>query len=711
MPKLAVESSDNDVLSWVRAKVTEGVALLKKERAYNDVNTCIDYINGEQFPLRSRAISNLVDNRIRKIAFEIASALTDIRPIWNYEANNIKYAEHGEILNKLARAWWKYSRTDRKLYSAILYSLVGGTGYLYLYWNPNLPGGGDIDVVTFDPRNVIPVEPTYTESAQDWRGVILRQRLAIETVKDMYPLKANKIGAAAYSNWFGPEGTKNKVYDVVTTVWSIIKGRSRWNEDELPGSVDLVRVFVKDDSIHTGSEPKLMGEPDSNWSYVVYPVGSKFPEGHSKAGQIVSREEAKLYPRGRLIICTPEVILEDIPNPYWHGYFPIIKICLDPMPWSILGASLISDLLPLQNALNEGIRGTEDAMSQWIRRGVIADARAISPENLKQIDTRKAGLRAHLNPVGGEGFKIIEGPQLPDWYMKMLEFLKNEIDENSGIKEFRAYSAAKSNPNEDDFDKMQDAFSPLLRGRSGALEVAFGEMAEMLKVNFFQFYTGERRMQILGENGITVEDFDYDPNTLVPADLPGNTTEERAQEHHRSFHFSIAQGSLLNISHTMQRMLVLQAFKSNAIDIYSVWKAMDLPDIGQTPAETIPERMVAARKMGLQPGPTPELIEAQLALAVGQAKAQLQQLQMQQAQMQQQMAMGQIAQLVNGGQGGAPGQGGPQGPPGGQEGGPLAPPPTSGVGPQGGRPSTGQEPPQLVTKDNGMRTIVSESGE
>ena len=687
-------------LSWVRQKVNEAMVMLKKERAYNDIATSIDYVNGEQFPLRSKAISNIVDNKLRKIVLEICSAMTDVRPIWNYSTYDDKYKEQAELLNKLARSWWRNSRADRKLWAALMYSCVGGSGYLALTWNPSLPGGGDLELIPFDPRNVLPIEPVYSDSIQDWQGVILRQRVSIETVKKMYPAKASAIGASGYGSWFGPEGTKGRVYDVMSTVWSILKGRTKSNEEELPGSTDLIRVYLKDNSVHTGDKPRQMGDPDSNWSYLVYPVGSINPQ----TGQATTVEEARLYPRGRLIVCNPDTILHDGPNFFWHGYFPVIRFTLDPLPWSLLGSSLVSDLIPIQNALNESLRGAEDAIAQWIRRGVVADKNALSPDSLKAIDTRRPGIRVLTNPNAGEGFKVLDGPQLPDFYMNLIQLYRGEIDENSGIRDFKALQQMQKNPNEEELEKMMDALSPLLRGRARSIELALAELAEMLKVCFFQYYNAPRRMQILGEKGLAIEDFDYDPGTLVPSDLPGDTREERASQHHRNFTFDVEPDSFLNVNHMMKKMMVMQLFRANGIDIYSAWQALDLDRIGPIPGDTLPERMIAARKLGLQPGPTPEIVQAQ-------EQAQLMQTQMMIQQMQAQALMQQMAPMGQGGPQGGPGQGGPGGGPPPGPGGPQAPP-TSGTGPHGGRPPSGGQPPQFLVKQGpeGPRAVVSESG-
>jgi hypothetical protein len=239
-------------------------------------------------------------------------------------------------------------------------------------------------------------------------------------------------------------------------------------------------------------------------------------------------------------------------------------------------------------------------------------------------------------------------------------------------------------PSSETMDKYMEALSPTLRLRARNIEVSLGELAELLKVGFFQYYTAQRRVQILGPDGMTLEDFDYDPGKLVPFEADGKDAPEKAMSHHRNFAFSIAPNSFLNVSHTSQKMMMLQLLRGNLLDPWTAWETMDVANIGQPPAESVPDRIIAARKLGLLPGPTPEMVQAQEAMVLMQA----------------QQAIGQMAMMQN-----TMGQQQAQGAPQAQGGAPV-----NGVGPQGGRPPSGGQAPQFVQKDGGSRTVVSESG-
>ena len=215
------------------------------------------------------------------------------------------------------------------------------------------------------------------------------------------------------------------------------------------------------------------------------------------------------------------------------------------------------------------------------------------------------------------------------------------------------------------------------------MEISLSQLAHMLKIGFFQWYSAPRRIELLGKDGISRDDFDYDPATMVPNGEEDRAT--RALKHQKLFSFQVAPNSWLNVSHTTQKMFMLQLLRDNLMDPWTVWNEFDVPDAGVQPAETVPERIKIAKEMGLMEGPTPELVQAQLAL-------QLQQIQMQQLQMQ-----GMLQQMMGGGA--------PMGPPGGT-------PPPGGPAPAGGRvgrPPTADIPPHFETRDGGTRPVVSES--
>jgi hypothetical protein len=127
------------------------------------------------------------------------------------------------------------------------------------------------------------------------------------------------------------------------------------------------------------------------------------------------------------------------------------------------------------------------------------------------------------------------------------------------------------------------------------------------------------RVVELGPGGITQDDFDFDPGSLLPDyvhDKDYNANGEidplailrgplprwqRAQEFLRRFVFKISPGSWLNSAQAEQKMIYLQLTRAGWMDIFTLWEILGIPNIGVLPdnVRTIPERLLYQQQLGL----------------------------------------------------------------------------------------------------------------
>src|SRR5262249_16416711 len=115
------------------------------------------------------------------------------------------------------------------------------------------------------------------------------------------------------------------------------------------------------------------------------------------------------------------------------------------------------------------------------------------------------------------------------------------------------------------------------------------KLGEMTKWLFFEFYTTSRRMQILGVDGLTEEDFDYEPGLMIPDHLPGEALDQpskfslaqRAQNHANNFIFHITPQSSYNITDMQRQLLYLQLYRNQfPIDPGTVAEVLGIPNWG-----------------------------------------------------------------------------------------------------------------------------------
>lgn len=678
------ENYEADILNWISNAIMEGEGLLKDEPMYAEIDRNINYIMGDQAPAsRPSGLSNCPDNRLKTILNQTVAALTDIHPLFGFKTYNPKFKDQEDVLVKLSQAWWVNTFADLKLADVIKFAAGVGTGYCEVAWNASAGGGaGDIVLNAIDPRDVLPIRPQLNGSIQDWGGVIMRCAKSPEELKTRFPDKAHRISADNQPSIVARTWSRARSLMSLVISPSAVDAANQGNARNAPrrmSTCDLYTVYMKDYRLSTDAEPRIMGDPNTTWSYTVYPTGwTKVPDGVDSFDQPKFRkatiQDSKLYPRGRMILATKKCVLYDGPNPYWHGMFPISKMCLDPWPWSLLGLGLVHDIIPIQDALNEVINGLLDYVKKHLRPAVVADKKAVANSDWNRIDSRVAGIKLKTNPSAGKGIEFVSPEPLPEYVFNMLQFLTGEMDYHAGTANLSSLSQLNQMPGENTIEAMQEALSPVLRLKGRLLEFFLREIGEMVKSNFFQFYNMPRRISMLGDAGISFNDFDFDPGTMIPAMSKGDegytwdldktrSRSDRAQWFHKNFTFTITPNSLLAISQMTRKLMYMQlrSMTPPLVDKWTLWEVLEVPNGGVPPGgeTTIDARLLAE--------------------------------QMQQAQIQPMVQATMMAGMMGAG---------------------IPPPPGGGGGPEG-RPPTYQSAPQMLQKqdENGApRQTISASG-
>ena len=173
-------------------------------------------------------------------------------------------------------------------------------------------------------------------------------------------------------------------------------------------------------------------------------------------------------------------------------------------------------MLSPQKSLDKLLRVYDDWAERLARPDLIADKHAISQHMVDRTDTRRAGKKFRINPVAGKGIQIVGPDALPVDFWKGIEYYEQKIKELSGSQDISNMMKLNQIPSSDSIEQIMESMSLTWRLRSRVIEVFMREFALMMAYNFAQFYTLPRRLTILGGEGVTTEDFDFDPGTLVP---------------------------------------------------------------------------------------------------------------------------------------------------------------------------------------------------
>jgi len=600
MPDLppAHDKYEKDILNWVNAAVAEGDRFLAAQYGYDEIQKCINYVQGDQVDKsKPKDLSNFSTNRLGKVSTDIVAALTDIKPLFAYRTANKRFNDQAEILNKLSTFWWMNNFIDLKLGGAIQLAIPAGCAYLQVIYNQDLQGGhGDLDVVPLDARDVLPIRPSTSISVQDMYGVIIRSVETVNYLHSKYPWMRSRIKADHDAAFYQPRQTafQRMMNTVMTPVAAALRPQVGAGGFRIPGK-EVRTVYLKDDSINETDEIVRIGYgPEGerySWSYEVIP------------GDM-------LYPRGRTIVCAKDIVFYDGPNVYWHGKFPLVKLYTDlsfVYPNSFLSKSILKDLIPHQDLLNEMVNGIADAVNQCLKRGIVADSRAIPRTLLEKLNSRKPGFKMMVNPSVGEGIKWQEPPVLPQYVFEFLQWLVTEIEYLSGSTDLSNLAKVKQIPAVESVEAIMQAMTPATRMRGRLMEIALREMAELVKFGFFQFYDAPRRIAVLGEDGVSLEDFDFDPGNLIPdetdMDYRGMPRTQRAIRHAHSFTFYVTPNSMLEVALVTKKMLMMRLRTMGEIDHQTFLESMEVPNIPQIDQRLQQEQMQQAQMamMGATP--------------------------------------------------------------------------------------------------------------
>lgn len=584
------EGGDPRVAGWVNEAVLDGDRLNKDDPSYLIAEAGMDYIVGRQRrsnPEDALAyLPKMTINESRKVTQAHASILTDLKPVWAYKSSNPMYQEAGNLLNKIIIAWYINTMADIELANTVKYSLAGGTADTKVEWDPSARFGGDHRIVAADFRDTLPWRPaTGSRSVQDWQGVIFREEHSINVLRGMYPTKAHLFKPTPDSILGTLMGrfrsTINKLTTPAADTLSGLTGTSH-NLKPKSGNCLIYRVFLDDRSRNLTTKSIPMGIPGASWAYVVQP------------GDL-------MYPNKRCLLCTPEAVVWDGPSPFWHGMYPFSRLKLWEVPWQFLGVPLLNDLMPIQDAINDGANDLRLGIKQWMNQTTVYDRQAVGETFMRMFDPRKPGAKVKTNPTYGDGFKKLDGPnpQVLALGLEFLNWMTDKFGDLSGVANLQSLLQQRQFPSGDTIRQYYEAMTPELRAEGRAMEAYLRDIAEMLKVNTFQYMSQAKRVTLLGDAGMTLDDFDLDPGVLVPGMEIGQSgytpeldaavpRDERAQYFHKMFVFSVAPNSILAMNAAEAKMLRMQLARMGMMDMWSLMESLEIPNVGLPPAIPLP---------------------------------------------------------------------------------------------------------------------------
>jgi len=688
-PPAAVRESQK--LGWLDDSVAEGGAWLRSQRGYADIPKALNTLAGRDSsgptgdsPADYR--SRLNTNRLKRNVREVVSTLSKLRPLWGYQSDNSAYKSHAEMMNNVTLAWYLESFADRAIRDALQYAAATCRGWVRPVYRRGMggTGKGDLILLTYGSPCVLPNQLPASGNWQDAYVVHILEEMPVYLAHGMFPTFQDRLRPSSSRYWYQNDGVRQASQGNWLKRAFGLGGARPATDTSLSDSLVPVRFsYIIDLSINTTDRPIPMGEAGASWAYTVPYIGQEIPAGIDlKTGQRITRRanetDARMYPYRRLIISTDRVVTYDGPAFDWHGMFPGVSFSMDESPWEPIGFSLVHDGFEINEAIKKIYRGNMDKISSQLDMSLAYDLNSVNPAEANRFDPMQPRARIGYDGAVNEGapFQPIVPPEVlkvtPE-SLKMIEMLEAGMDAQMHINDVAALARMRAVGSMDDIEKVVEANGPTIEDISRSMEPPMRDLGVMVKYGILQNYTTPRIMQYVGVDGITPQVFDYDPASLIPSHLVGespdgpsiHTAAERARIFADNLRFFILPGSLHEYTQMSQKLALIQLKKSGVImDSQTIAEAFNVPGYGKIDGSTVLERAAREKEMELE-------FQARLAMIAASAG----------------LSGAQPPQAASA-------------PPGAVK--------PSGAGPEG-RPPTNATPPHLASKDGGIRSTISTS--
>ena len=606
--------SPESLFAWSQQMLQDGRSYLRLQPAYKYIADGVDLVNGDFLVTDVQSMSNVKTETTVRNVKEIVAAQTNLRIIPAFKAESEQYAQQNTILNKGFMAWQNMTFADRSLRRAWQCAVVQGTGYVGPRYDPNYyyKGKGDIVWDAYGALDGIPLGLPASLDIQGAYAFALRKTMPIHQVWRMFPMQRDRIKP----NRVTTMGKGMVVAQAVKYASAVLKrfsqGARQPDQASTWDNVDVYYIYVDDqESVNETNHPIQICGPDgqwgTTWSYTVPFVGQEISTGRVLNGgrqetRKATREDCLLYPNRRLIIATDSCVINTAPEHQssyrWDGRIPAAQFRCDDWAWNFLGFPATRYGQSLEKLGIELYRGIGDQMNLSLNPSAFYDRNSTAQSLLQTINPRIPGLRTGLdmtlNPGAGQF-----SPMMPyQWYQTQPAHLEmaskiipGVIKDQMGVADVSAMARARQLPAGDSTEKLLEAMGPLIKDQSRNMEQGVRSLGEMWKSDWFQFATAKRRMQMLGPEGVTDEDFDFEPGTLIPltkdpqtgspvemSQAPGGSWLydpstsirmpelsvnhfERARWHKNNFTFSVTPYSLHELNSTTRKLFMLQLMK------------------------------------------------------------------------------------------------------------------------------------------------------
>lgn len=566
-------NNDSKLLEYITSNNNKGLNFLRSNRGWKIADICMSYLYGDDNSKIPDGISKVTFKKLRRQIREMIANATNIRPRFEIQTFKDNYQDEADIYSKLNKHWWINKFVDKKVKSVGQWAGGAGTGYILQWPEYNcITGETEISVYVLSHKDVFPWHVSGDNVDLDkLYGVSVRLEMSVPEAHEKYPEHVSLIKQDRSVPSRVQAGAK-KVYRALQGVYQALgknKGTRTQVENPYP-TCDIFMTWIRDNSINTTGHTVVLGGDSSEaifnkkWAYE---VPSYYNEDGTRSQY--SRRDCKLFPNRRLVISTNYGIIYDGPPEYVNRQVPITDFRFDEIVGEFLGLPAGNDARGLEEAANEMARASVDAVTGRVQPPTAIDDSIPAPL-AKKLAANPRTLQGKVFRYNTQKLSAAIKPLFtPDYYtidphaIELIGLFQQMSDYVVGTHDLTALTQLAQMPGADTQDAMIRMLGALALDYSRSFEYSLGRMGRIWLDFAPQVYDIKQRLLFLGKDGVTLESWDFEPESLIPktelnSDLP---MWQRLRDHLSKFSLYIAPFSLQERASTTNKLIVLQLKK------------------------------------------------------------------------------------------------------------------------------------------------------
>lgn len=536
--------------------------------------------------------SNLLQPDIRTFV----ETITDLRQIATMGSKAQQFKKNVALYNDIFKFIFWDSQFVPMSRKALQWAVLG-RGYKWQKFSRDKFGWGKSKIV-FDPlgpREFLPEQlPANNDVQGCYAGTIVRP-MGIAEAHARFPNFQQWLTPISRYDWktYGTLGMARR-FDFYDRFRFTGENKEQGWENKY---CEIRYHFIRDLRINHTGYMQQMGVDGTSWGYQVPSVGDLLVTMNPHNGLPQSRKaeiaDCRLYPQLRLAITSPScpIPMYDDTSFDWHGEIPVTQHDVNDWVWSAVGYSLVGGVKGLEVARRDRLSDINSVLA--VRKDPPLGHDVSTGVQRTQMDKLDL-LHAQGIRIGGKGDPtkwtrtlLPESMIVEESDFKGVELLGASIKAALGLTDLASMREIKGNMSDDSMEKFLENLGPVGKGIALNQWIANSKDANMLKYNIAQYYTVQDLMQMVGPEGVGLETFDNDPNSLVPSHLPGedksgasaHSKMERAKWFCEQLKVINTPAQLLNITHQQERMLNMFFLQKGAqISTASVMEKIGVED-------------------------------------------------------------------------------------------------------------------------------------